>query len=221
MAALIVLMGADGSGKSTLARALCQKLKERGEKAVVTWATLRPLLLKPFIIAAKFLFVRKHDKFKDYTTHVSAKKAGMRKFAFAHNIYLLVLVLDYLPQVLFKVVLPRLIGRHVICDRYYHDLMLDYAISIGANPERMMHLIRRMDIFLLRPHLHYYVTVPIETSLARKDDIPSRAYLEERRAYYEHMSRALDLPVLDGETPPEQNCARILDDMNRTGALPL
>jgi thymidylate kinase len=215
MGKIIVLMGADGSGKSTLANALQAEMAKRGEKAVVRWATLRPILLRPFILAAKYMMVRKHDKFADYGKHISAKKHGMRKAALLHPVYFAVMFLDYLPQVFVKVVWPKWMGKTVICDRYYHDLMLDYAITVSASPDRMLSLVRFCEKVLPIPDLHYYVTVPVEVALARKDDVPAKDYLVERRKYYDDMAGKMGLPILDGEAPLVNNCSRILSDLAR------
>ncbi|HDL85786.1 MAG TPA: hypothetical protein ENH11_05635, partial [Candidatus Acetothermia bacterium] len=73
---IITLMGIDGCGKSSLAGLLQTELTKRGHKSVVAWATLEPVILRPFIWAAKRIMVRRHDKFADYRAHDSAKKSG-------------------------------------------------------------------------------------------------------------------------------------------------
>lgn len=213
--AVIALMGIDGCGKSTLSSALAADLARRGEPAVATWAMLRPFLLRPFIAAAKFLLVRKAPKSRDYAAHIAAKRAGMDKLRFAHAVYLAVMVLDYLPQAWWKVGLPRLLGRHVICDRYYHDMALDYAVTVNGDAARMMHVLRLLERLVPRTDLHYFVDVPAEVAYARKDDVPSIDYLRERVALYRTMASELGLPSLDGQAPVETGCARIAEDMKR------
>ncbi|MDH5644371.1 MAG: deoxynucleoside kinase [Candidatus Heimdallarchaeota archaeon] len=208
-------MGIDGCGKSSLALALQKEFERNGQKTVVTWATLQPVLIKPFIIIAKYMMVRKHDKFDDYKTHITAKKKGMNKFAFAHGIYFLVMFIDYLPQVFYKVVLPRMFGRTIICDRYFHDLMLDYTITTNAKPNKMLELINFSARFFPKPDLHYFVTVPPEVSFSRKNDIPSLEYLKERNSFYEAMANDLNLPILNGTLPWEENCLRIINDFEK------
>jgi len=215
MGKIISLMGIDGCGKSSLAAMLQKELERNGQKAVVTWATLRPVLLRPFILAAKFLLVRKHNKFDNYEAHITAKKKGMSKLAFAHGIYFFVMFIDYLPQAFYKVTLPRMLGRVVICDRYYYDLMLDYAITVSAKPEKMLALLRFASSFLPTPDLHYFVSVPPEVSFSRKTDIPSLEYLQERSSLYQAMADDQNLPVLDGTLPLEENCRRIMADFKK------
>jgi len=206
-------MGIDGCGKSTLSRALSDHLGQRGEPAVARWVMLRPFLLRPLIAAAKFLLVRKAPKSQGYEAHMAAKRAGMGKLRFAHALYFAVMVVDYLPQAWWKVGWPRLRGWHVICDRYYHDMALDYAITVNGDAAQMMRVLRFFERLLPRPDLHYFVSVPAAVAFARKDDVPSIDYLNERDAYYRAMAAELRLSVLDGEAPLDQGCRRITEDL--------
>lgn len=216
--AVIALMGIDGCGKSTLSRALADELGRRGEPAVATWAMLRPFLLRPLIAAAKFLLVRKAPKSADYGAHIAAKRAGMDKLRFAHAIYLAVMIVDYLPQAWWKVGLPRLLGRHVICDRYYHDMALDYAITVNGDAAHMMRVLRLLERLVPSTDLHYFVDVPAEVAYARKDDVPSIEYLRERQRFYGAMAAEFALPALDGRAPTGEACRRITQDMERIRA---
>lgn len=214
MAKTILLMGLDGSGKTTLANELHAQFSSRGKESVVVWAGLIPILTRPLIAIAKFLFVRKHDKFKDFHGHREARRAGMRKLAFARNAFLIILLLDYLPQVFFKVTLRRLMGKYVICDRYFHDLMLYYCVTTNAKPEQMLSLTRFAYRIFPKPDLCYFVSVPVEVALSRKADVPSLEYLNERKTYYEKLIATFDIAILDGTQPPADNCNRILTDLS-------
>lgn len=213
MAQVIVLMGIDGSGKSTLSAALQKELAARGIPAQARWAALRPVLLKPVIALAKFLLVRKAPKADNYAAHMAAKRSGMNKMRFAHGVYFFIMALDYLPQAWWKVGLPRLLGRHVICDRYLHDLALDYAITVNGDTQRMMRALHALQWLVPATDLHYFVAIPPEVALLRKDDVPSIDYLHERDHYYRAMVQALGVPLLDGQAPIAENCQRLLRDM--------
>jgi thymidylate kinase len=212
-ARVVSLMGIDGSGKSTISRALQEELQRRGVPSVARWATLRPFLLRPAILAAKYLLVRKAPKSVDYEAHVAAKRSGMSKLRFAHGLYFALMTLDYLPQAWWKVGLPRLLGKTVICDRYVHDLALDYAITVDGGPECMLRALRRLQPLVPSADLLYFVHVRPDVAMARKDDVPSVAYLEERDRYYRALREALALPQLDGEAAVSANCERLLTDL--------
>ena len=210
---VITLMGIDGCGKSTLSRALQAELASRGVPAVARWATLRPVLVKPLIAAAKFLLVRKAPKSVDYDAHMAAKRTGMNKLRFAHGIYFWVMALDYLPQVWWKVGVPRLLGKVVICDRYYQDLALDYAVLVNGDAARMREALKVLARLAPTPDLEYFVAIAPEIALSRKDDVPSIAYLEERDRFYRALADACAARTLRGDAPVDDNCARLLRDL--------
>ena len=213
MTVIIALMGIDGSGKSSLGRVVCERLVAKGEKAVFVWASLRPVLLKPFIKLAKFMLVRKHDKYSDYASHMSVKRAGMKKLSWTHGLYFIVMMVDYVPQVVYKVVWPRLLGKHVICDRYYHDLMLDYCAQTNAPSDRMIQLLNFSGKLFPTPDLTYLVSVSPEVAMSRKTDIPALAYLEDRVDAYNTVINAVSGKVLDGTLALDRNSGIILEDM--------
>ncbi len=208
-------MGIDGSGKSTLANELSSALGKRNQPSVVVWVCLRPVLLKPFILVAKRLLVKGKDKFKDYEQHNRAKRTGMKRLSWTHSIYLFVMILDYLPQVFYKVYIQKLLGKHVICDRYYHDLMLDYGVHTSASTDRVLQLIKLADKLFPVPDLFYYVSLPSEVALGRKSDIPSLQYLDERANIYNKIAERFQASRLDGVRMPAENCEIILADMDK------
>lgn len=213
MSKIILLMGVDGCGKSSLTAMLQNKLTDKGIKSVVVWASLRPVLMKPFIVVAKYLLVRKHSKFDDYEKHITAKKEGMKKMSWTRHIYLLVTFIDYLPQVFFKVYLPNLLGKVVICDRYYQDLVLDYGITTLATAEKTDKLLKYAEIFFPVPDLHYYLKITSDVAFSRKDDIPSLEYLEGRADVYERFASIMGSEILDGTISLEENSDKLLDDV--------
>ncbi|MFK5891817.1 MAG: hypothetical protein QM504_01190 [Pseudomonadota bacterium] len=219
MGIIISIMGIDGCGKSTLSTPLKNSIIDKGKPAILTWATLKPVLLKPVIKITKFLFVRKHNKFDDYDKHIKAKKAGVNKLKFTHKIYFIIMLIDYLPQVLFKVVIPKLTGKYVICDRYYYDLIIDYAITISLPADKILPYIKFVEYFVPTPDLQYYLYVTPETSFSRKDDIPSIEYLEERKFYYDFLAKESNITHLDGNNSSDDNCQIIIDELNKRNLL--
>lgn len=214
---IISLIGVDGSGKSSLGRLVCEELNKKGKPTVYVWAALRPVLMKPFIKAAKYLLVRKHSKFDDYNKHMEAKNKGMKKLKWTHGIYFWVMMLDYLPQVIYKIIIPRMMGKNIICDRYYHDLMLDYCAHINAPIERALKLTSSISRFLPKPDLVYTITVPAEVAMQRKDDIPSLEYLAARSTVYNKINDLVNGITLDGTLALELNCNTIINDIDNLG----
>jgi len=62
----------------------------------------------------------------------------------------------------------------VVCDRYFYDTLLsDLAGDVLDEPEEAIERYRRYQPFLPTPDHEFYVQVPTEVSMERKDDIPS------------------------------------------------
>jgi len=213
MTHLISLMGIDGSGKTSLAEQLQVHFSKQGEKSVVVWAVLRPIILKPLISISKFLFVRKYNKFLNYNSHIKAKRKGMSRFSWAHRIYFVVMLVDYMPQVIYKVWWQRLLGKHVICDRYYHDLMLDYGVNVNANSKQIIRLVRFAEKIFPIPDYFYFISTPPELAFSRKKDIPAIEYLIKRDNLYQAIAYDLNARILDGRLTLEENCRRVLFDL--------
>ncbi len=207
-------MGVDGSGKSSLAHTLAKKLDQQGDKSIVVWATLRPVILKPFIKMAKFLLVRKHSKFSNYDDHIKVKRKGMKKLSWTHNILLFVMIIDYLPQMFYKVILQRALGKHVICDRYYFDLIVDYGEHISAPIERVIKILTKVSSIFPGPDLNYFIKITPEIAFSRKDDIPSLEYLIERDTAYSLVAEKFSGTILDGSKALDINAKIILNDIN-------
>jgi len=75
--------------------------------------------------------------------------------------------------------------------------------------------IRFVEFLAPKPDLQYYLHVEPEVSFARKDDIPSITYLEERKKYYDNLSNHYGITTLDGNTASEVNCQNIINDLKK------
>lgn len=175
------------------------------------------MLLRPFIIAGRLLYTRRHDKFRNYDMHTRAKRDAARRIPAARPAYLLVALLDYLPQVFFKVIVPKALGWHVICDRYYHDLMLDIVLTTGGGADRLSRLVRNVGALLPQPDLIYRVNISPAIAMQRKNDIPSVEQASELKHYYDVLAKTFAIPELDGTQPLPANAALILEDLKRIG----
>lgn len=199
MRKIISFIGIDGCGKSTISKALQLKLKNRNIDTILVWATLRPIILKPFIIIAKFFFVRKFDKFTDFDKHIKEKNKGMSKFNWAKYIYLFVMIIDYYPQIIFKVYIPFLFGKTVICDRYFYDLIIDYCVTINSDLAFFNKLIVFSRNLFFKSDFCFFINTPIEVAFDRKDDIPSLEYLKIRNKFYLELVKNYNIEVINGE----------------------
>lgn len=200
---LVCFTGIDGAGKTTLAKKLAGSLKREGIKAEYVYARYIPWLLKPFMLLGERLFLRGLDPFADYAAYSRTKKRATRQRSFLSFAYQVLLMADYLLQILVKVGLPTLRGRNVICDRYVYDTLInDLAIDFSYSRQRLDTALDWWMRVLPKPCLVVLVDVPEEVAYHRKSDIPSIDYVKERRPLYKHMAQRLGMFVLDGLEEP-------------------
>ncbi len=217
-ARLIYLLGADGSGKTTVAEHLEQYLRAENRSVHRVWAALRPVIVWPVIKLAKFLFVRKHNKFDNYSEHIKARNAGMRRFHFLLRPLFYLRLLDYYPQYLWKVVRMHRKYDYLICDRYYVDLVMDQVMSEGAGPDQIADWMRRFGRLFRRPDLSLYLRTSPAVGIKRKTDIPAEEYLEERSRYCDAATEVLRAHVIDADQPLHTVLAQVqecIDDFGR------
>ena len=200
-ARLIYLLGVDGSGKTTVAEYLEQYLRAENRTVLCVWATLRPVILWPIIKLAKFLLVRKHNKFDNYAEHNKVKREGVRRFRFLLKPLFYLSFLDYYPQYLWKIVRTGAKSDDLICDRYYVDMLMERAIMQGIRPECFPDWIVHYGRFFRTPDLALYLRTSPEVAIKRKKDIPSEEYLTERTLYYDSVAGLLRAHIIDGDQP--------------------
>lgn len=191
--------GIDGSGKTSLADYLVTTLKDEGVDCSYVYGRLEPFILKPFILAGRWAFLKEKDPLNNYSTRTSEKEKVIRKYRILFKIYLLILRIDYLLQILFKITIPFLLGKTLICDRYVFDTVVtDLAVDMKYSKEELRDSIDRWLHIVPFPHLIFLVDLPEDLAFNRKDDTPSIEYLRERRQLYKEISDDYNMTVLDG-----------------------
>lgn len=208
---LICFIGIDGSGKSTLARKAISLLSEYGVRCKYVWGGCSLHILKQFIKLVRRPIVRKADPFRDYSGyHASLQRMGNRKILF--KIYLFVFLVEYLAEVLIKIRIPLWLGGNVVSDRYVFDVITSNAANYGLSFHEHLKLVENMLRICPKPQMVYFVDIPEEIAISRKDDVPSIEYLINRRKYYQNMSKCCsnryNIKILDG--------SRDLGDLERS-----
>ena len=191
--------GIDGSGKTTLAKYLVKTLKEEGWNCSYVYGRLEPFILKPFILAGRWALLKEKNQLNDYSTRSSKKKKIISKHPILFKIYMLILYFDYLWQVLFKITIPFLQGKILICDRYIFDtIVTDLAVDMKYSKEDIKKTIKKWMSIVPHPDLIFLIDLPEDLAFNRKDDTPSIEYLRERRQIYKEISEDYDMIILDG-----------------------
>lgn len=195
----ICFTGIDGSGKTTLSKELVNLLKSNGIKSNYIYNRFVPFILKPFIMAARAFFLHKKDVFDDYRGYSATKIKAIEEHPFLSSLYLHLLLFDYFLQILFKIKLPLMLGRNIVCDRYIYDTIItDLAVDFNYPDEESKMMLKKVFYLIPKPDLVFLVDVPEEIAFQRKDDVPSVDYLSDRRKLYIKICRDCGMIILDG-----------------------
>jgi len=196
---LICFTGIDGSGKSTHARMLTKYLEKEGHRCRYVWIRWIPVVLKPLVFLIKIILFRNPNVSdnKDYGNYKAAKR-GYFKRSFLASLWQNMVLFDYYLQIFVKIRIPLALNNIVVCDRYVYDTLVDFAVDSGYTSKQVKKTLgmRILSIFPKGSPV-FLLDVPEEVAFSRKDDIPSLAYLTDRRIFYLVLAKELDMAVLD------------------------
>ena len=164
----IAFSGLDGSGKTTHAKILLKAFQDCGIRTQYVWSRLGSSYLSNLLIKiGKFLFKvfhRMNDSSKD--------KSEMRKIylqrGWARSLWLIAVFCELTIQYLFKVRLPLLLGKVVICDRYLLDAFAELAELTDISKIDQSPFGDLLQKFNPRPSLGFYLELPERNSLYQK-----------------------------------------------------
>lgn len=208
---LVCLSGVDGSGKSSHAQMAIRFLEERGYRPTYTWLRYQHLLSLPLLAYCR---LRHLSGFYE----VDGQRYGWWAFErswVSRTIVPWFLLLDFFLFVAWKVWLPMMAGRTVVCDR----LSLDTVVDIMMGTKDMMFHRKPVGRLLLRL-LHPQGVIRIldantETIVARRPELAHDEGLALRRRLYLLLARDLNIPVIDTSLPPKQAFALIVTGLEK------
>lgn len=201
---LITTTGIDGAGKSTLAKNVRDELQARGYDAVYAYGRFLPLLSYPVMELGRRTVLSSSDIEEDYTEHQSNKKSLFETSLLRRGYEALVMA-DYAPQLFARVILPLYQHDYVICDRYFYDTLLtDLSGDVITDPQEAIDRYRLYSKVIPKPDFEFYVQIPPEVSMERKDDVPDIGYVKDRKAFYDAFAEANRFHRLDGLNSPNE-----------------
>ena len=195
----ICFTGIDGTGKTTLSKELAELLNEKGVKCKYVYARLNPFILKPFILLGGLVFLRGGEISENYFEYSNTKRRAIEKHSFLSWIYQQILLFDYILQIFFKIKLPLIFGKNIVCDRYVYDTVItDLSVDMNYQKDRVISLLNKLLHFFPEPNITFLIDVPEEIAYNRKDDTPSIKYLRERRDIYLDVGKEYGMVILNG-----------------------
>lgn len=216
---LVAVIGTDGSGKTTLTDAVVTMLRQQGVAADRVWMGAESIILKPIRALLRLWWARSKNvegrSNKDsYSNEVESKQRVVRVLRWAVPVYVAIVMIDYHAQVWVK--------RHrfrqndvAIADRYLFDVAVNLGLTLGWTPDEVVRFVnRRLSSFKL-PDARFFLRVPVEVSMARKDDIPDAEYVRRRLAYYDAIAQAYGFTVVDGLEPPDRSAQAVVEEVLR------
>ncbi len=216
---VIALSGIDGSGKSSQAALLRETLQRLGFAAVVEWTPFgQNGWLDHLAVPVKNVLrrTRRYAAAEPRETGLerTSGTALRERSAAVNYVWSTVVTLANGLAQLQTIAGHTRRGRVVVYDRYTLDSTVQLRFRYGR--ESRFSLQRRLiGLLAPRPVASFYLDIPPETSLARKDDRWTLADLEEQaRLYREEVER--DGAVrLDGLRPRDELAAEIAETVWR------
>jgi len=200
---LICFTGVDGSGKTTHAKSLLYYLETKGYACKYVWGASRPVLSYVFLVFARSLGYWKETKENVYTDPLEyaprelAEKLG--KF------WRLSVFIDFQIKTLVKIRPHLVLGKIVVLDRYFYDLLMDLGVSKILSEG----FIRRISETLPRPQMTFLFDAPPSLTAQRRglslQDLPAK------RETFLQMGQRFQFYIVDSSQDFEVNQQRIRD----------
>lgn len=155
----IVILGPDGAGKSSVIQGLLEIMNRKGQVATVRH-------LKPFLVIP-----RRDDEIINVAPHGKHPRSSFTS---------LVKIFVWLMEEWYAYLLQDKRKELLICDRYYHDLLIDPRRYRYGGPLWAAKLVGKM---MPQPALWVLLDAPAEVLHKRKQEVSLNETVRQRQAY--------------------------------------
>jgi thymidylate kinase len=182
----IVILGPDGAGKTSVIQGLIGRLDQAGR--IVTMRHL-----KPFLVISQ----RGEDGSVVVDPHGKPPRSALSSLA-----KIFVWLLEEWYANLFQDTRKTLL----ICDRYYHDLLVDPKRYRYGGPAWAAKVVGKL---MPQPELWILLDAPTEVLQARKQEVPPEETARQRLAYLTFVRKQKKHVIVDASQPLDRVIAEI------------
>ena len=213
---LIYFSGLDGSGKTTQAERVVAARVAAGESWSYRWVRWEPRLTGPLMALARFILRGGNGSERPvddagHTEFVAGKRAIFRR-KWLRRVWTTTVLIEYIPQMAWRLLPALWSGRTVVCDRYLPDVWVDLAMNFGEGTEGVESLSRHpLSRCFPRPDHLVLLDLPARIGWERKQDGTPLAYLEEREHLYADLTRLFPSTVVDARAPLDEVARSVQD----------
>jgi hypothetical protein len=203
----IYITGCDGTGKTTQARLLIEQLAEKGINTCHLWLRYPFFFSIPLLIFAR---LRGHSWYEN-TNGFHHGYWDFRSSWMLRKLFPWTMLIDATLASIRRILIPLLVGRIIICERYVLDMLVDTSMAIGDYhfhqrvPGRLfLYLIPSASKILI-------LNLGIESIHQRRSDLIADHRLQLRLDTFNNLAEDLSIPVLSSRTNPYELNAQIFD----------
>lgn len=199
---LITFSGVDGSGKTRHAQALRHAFERCDILAIYVWSRSGSSRFTDLLIRlGKMLLRRPLSKANTSQEQRASARREMLRNPVVRLAWTGLVTVDLLWQYLWRVRLPLLAGRVVICDRYVYDAIADVT-AVTGRPDGL--LMRMLTLLSPRPSAgaaFLLIVPPQENKARRPEDSLSESTLAAQSAIYAALAQEYHLTVINNSLP--------------------
>jgi len=200
---LVCFTGVDGSGKTTHAKALMKYLEQKGYSCVYVWGAPRPILSYIFFAFTRLMGYWEETRKNAYTNPLEyAPERIAKKFGVLLRFFLFI---DFHLKTILKVRLPLILGKIVVCDRYFYDLVMELKRTEVLS-KKMIFLLSKT---LPQPIITFLLDAP-ETFIYKRRNF-SHEELELKRKIFLQLAKLFKFTLIDSSKEFSYNQRRIRD----------